>query len=152
MSKISDLGAKHEKLPDVLGQYIKDLDDLKDIVRLKGKKLEVANRENPAWYLYYRERKVELGTLVKYFEGEVSRIRGKLYREYKERYSIDLGEREIGRYIDHDEKYLTLYHMLLEVKEIHDQYDGAVDTLTTRGYALNNITKIRVAGLEDAEL
>ena len=43
-----------------------------------------------------------------------------------------------------------MFQLYLEVKDLHDRYAGVVDGFRSRGFALNNITKIRVSSLEDA--
>lgn len=152
MSRINELGDKYKNLPGILGDYYTTLESVEDIIRIKGKKLEAANVENPAWQHFFDQKRIELHTLVKYFEQETQRVRGKLFRKYKETHSRDLGEREIIRYLDNEDAYLQINELYLEVKELYEKYQSVVDAFTTRGYALNNITKIRVASLEDAEL
>ena len=152
MSRIPDLGKAHEKLPDVLAEYEAAIGDAEALINIKGKKLENANVENPAWQHYYDQKRIELYTLVKYFEAEVARVRGKLFKNYKENHSRELSEREISRYIDNEKAYLDKNELYLEVKELYEKYQAIVTAFTTRGYALNNITKIRVASLEDVEL
>lgn len=152
MSRIPDLGDKFAKLPKVMAEYDAALDDIEDKIRIKGKHLEGANMENPTWQSYYDQKRIELKTLTDFFTMEVARVRGKLFRSYKEGHQRDLNEREINQYINNEDAYLTMYGMYLEVKEMLDKYKAVVDAYTTRGYALNNITKIRVASLEDAIL
>lgn len=152
MSKIPDLGKKNENLIQVLEHYEQELEQAEQILSLKGKRLEVANIENPSWQHFYDQRRIELYTLVKYFEAEVNRVRGKLFRSYKEQHSRELSEREINRYIDNEEAFLTMNEIYLEVKEVYEKYQAVVEAFRVRGYALNNITKIRVASLEDVEL
>lgn len=152
MSIILKLGEKYSKLPDLLSQYEDDLEDVTDILEIKGKRLEAANVENSPWQHYYDQRKIELYTLMKYFEMEEVRVRGKLFRSYKEGHSRDLNEREIAKYIDAEEAYLTVHQLYLEVQELYKKYDAVVNAFTARGYSLNNITKIRCNALEDVEL
>lgn len=152
MSRIPDLGKKYAKLPQVLAEHEKAIDEAEPLIEIKGKKLEGANVENPAWQHYYDQKRIELYTLVKYFETEVGRVRGKLFKSYKENHSIELSEREIGRYIDNEKAFLDINELYLEVKELYEKYQAIVNAFTARGYALNNITKIRVASLEDVQL
>ena len=113
------------------------------------KNLEHANREQPAWQSYYDQRRIELYALVKYYEGQINRVRGKLYKSYTETYSRELTDRAKDKYIDNEKSYLDMLEVYLEVKELYDRYDAVVEAFKSRGYALNNITKIRVASLED---
>jgi hypothetical protein len=154
MSKIADIKTADNKIDaaqliTLVSQYDTDLANLAALIEIKGKKLEHANRENPAWHLYYDQRRAELNTLQKYMEMEVARVRGRLYKQYVETYNRDLGDRAIEKYIDNEEAYLEKYELYLEIKELHDKFDGAVEAFKSRGYALNNITKIRVAAIED---
>ena len=152
MSKIPELGAKFKNLPKVLAEYDSALDDVEELIKIKGKKLEGANMENPTWASYYDQKRIELKTLTDFFDMEVARVRGKLFRNYKEKSGYSLNERETNQYVNNEEAYLNMYQMYLEVKEMLDKYKAVVDAFTTRGYALNNITKIRVASLEDVLL
>jgi hypothetical protein len=151
-SKVPEIGDKFEKLPAVLAEYDKALEDIEKQIEIKGKGLEGANMENPTWQSYYDQKRIELKTLTDFMDLEVSRVRGKLFRKYKESHSRELNEREINQYINNEEAYLIKYQMYLEVKEMLQKYQAVVDAFTTRGYALNNITKARVASLEDVIL
>ncbi len=152
MSRVPDLGEKFKNLPKVLAEYDSALDDVEDLIRIKGKKLEGANMENPTWQSYYDQKRIELKTLTDFFDMEVARVRGKMFRKYKENSNYTLNERETNQYINNEKAYLDVYQLYLEVKEMLDKYKAVVDAFTTRGYALNNITKIRVASLEDVIL
>jgi len=158
MSKIAELGDKtssdnklrYKNLPKILGQYLDELNEAEQNLQIKGKSLENANKENPSWRYYYNQRLVELNTLVKYFESEIERVRGKLFRSYSPpNFNIDLSDRAKEKYIDHEEAYLAINEIYLEVKEVRDAFQAIVDAFQDRSYALNNITKIRVATLEN---
>jgi len=152
MSRIADLGEKFENLPSILEVYENELSNAKAQLEIKGKKLEIANSENSAWLHYYDQRRVELHTLVKFFKAEEERVRGSLFKSYKENYSRALGEREINKYIDNEDAYIYVHSLLLEVEELYEQYQSTVNAFISRNYALSNITKIRVAQLEYIEI
>lgn len=158
MSKIADLGdnkstdikERYKNLGTILGDYLNDLSDAESHLKIEGKSLEKANRENPSYQFYYQQRFVELNTLVKYFEREIDRVRGKLFRAYSPpNFNIDLTDRAKDKYIDNEQAFLDTQEIYLEVKEVRDHYDALVEAFRTRGYALNNMTKLRVANLED---
>lgn len=152
MSRILDLGDKLEKLPILLDEYERGMEDVDDHLSIEGKLLEHANREQAAWQSYYDQRKIELYTLVKFMEAQVRKVRGKLFIGYTENHSHDLSDRAKDRYIDQEPSYLNKYELLLEVEELHKKYEAIVDSFRSRGFALNNITKIRVAALEDVTI
>ncbi len=152
MSKISELGENYKNLPKILEVYQSELKEANKKVEIFGKKLETANSENSAWLHYYDQRRVELHTLVKFFKAEEDRIKGSLFKSYKENYSRALGEREINRYIDNEDSYIYVHSLLLEIEELYEMYQGVVTVFTSRNYALSNITKLRVASLENIEI
>lgn len=150
MSLVDRLGENYKNLPDILAEYEKGLDNVEDNLKIEGKRLESANTEHASWQLYYESRKADLNQLVKYFEGKTAASRGKLFRKYTEKYSRELSDRQKDKYIDNEEEYLMQYEIYLEIKQVYEKYEAVCDAFRSRGYALNNITKIRVASLEDA--
>jgi len=152
MSRIADVGKDYKNLPALLEVYENDLLHAREQLEIRGKKLEIANSENSAWLHYYDQRKIELHTLVKFFAAEEERVRGSLFKSYKENYSRALGEREINKYIDNEDAYIYVHSLLLEVEERYELYQSTVNAFISRNYALSNITKIRVAQLEFVEI
>ena len=69
--------------------------------------------------------------------------------KFTETYNRELSDRQKEKYIDNEEQYLSQYEIYLEIKDVYEQYEAVCNAFQSRGYALNNITKIRVASLED---
>jgi len=149
LSLIERLGKDYKNLPDILAEYEKGLEETKPRIEIKGKNLEAANSEHAAWQLYYESRRADLRTLVKYFEARTASARGKLFKKFTETYNRELSDRQKEKYIDNEEQYLSQYEIYLEIKDVYEQYEAVCNAFQSRGYALNNITKIRVASLED---
>lgn len=145
MSRIRDLGKDLEHLPEVLAEYENHVSEASQQLSFKGKTLEAANRENPSWQLYYSLRLKELETIVSFIEQQVDRVRGALFKQYTEQYSRELSDRSKDKYIDNEQKYLNKRELYLEAKEVYEKYRTIVDAFEARGYALNNITRARVA-------
>lgn len=150
MSKIYEIKADKTKIASILGDFEDALDGVEKVLKIEGKKLEHANRENPTWQHYYDQKKIELSTLRKFYEMEVARVRASLFRSYTESSSRELSDRAKDKYIDNEKAYLDANEILLEIEELYQKYDSVVQAFQSRGYALNNITKIRCASLEDA--
>lgn len=150
MTKIRELGEKYAQLPVILEQYQKEMAEVEVQLALKGKRLDLANSENSTLQLYYDQRKVELATLTKFMEAQVNRVRGNLFKNLSQTNQKDLSDRAKDKFIDNEKGYLDIYELYLEIEEMYKKYQAIVDAFTSRGYALNNITKIRVASLEDA--
>lgn len=150
--KATDLKERFKNLPTILAAYEDELEHAEQDLVIKGKSLEVANRENPSLYSYYDQRRMELKTLVDYMDNQVQRTRGRLFKTFTENFNRDLSDRAKDKYIDGEQAYLDIYEIYLEVKEIYNQYESIVEALKLRGYALKNITEIRVHNLENVIL
>lgn len=149
MSLIPDLGPDKKNLPNIIEKYELYLIDAEKNLKVKGKSLQQANQEHASWLYYYDVRRQELNVLVKYLEREVERVRGKLWKGYTETYDRDLNYRDKDNYINNEPAYLTNNEMLLEVTDLYKKYDAVVEAFKARGYALNNIVKIRTSAIED---
>lgn len=149
-SKSTDIKEKYKNLGTILAAYKDDLSEAEGNLKIGGKSLEKANRDNPSHKYYYQQRFVELNTLTKTFEREVDRVRGKLFKSLSYPHNnVELSDRAKDKYIDNEQAYLDIHEIYLEVKEMRDNYEALVQAFTDRGYALKNITEIRVAQLED---
>lgn len=142
-------GENYSNLSNVLAPYINALEGKEDNLVIKGKKLEHANREQASWVSFYDERRIELYTYVRFFEMEINRVRSMLLKGM-ERLPRELSDRMKDKYIDSNEKYLEVYEKYLAVRELYEEYESIVEAFKQRGFALRNITNIRVAALEDA--
>ena len=145
MSRITDLGNKLEHLPNILTEYDNIINEAKDNIIIKGKTLETANRENPSWHGYYDTKRVELTILVKHMEAQVAKVRSELFRSLSDYNQREMSDNAKNKYIDSEERFLSMYGSLLEVKEVSDKMEAICKAFQTRGYALNNITKVVVA-------
>ena len=147
-----NLGKNYEKLPAILDAYQVDYEECISNQNIAGKTLGQVCTENSSWGSYYAERASELKHLHEYMEMRLSETTGKLYQGFKKGSNIALGEREILHYIKSDPIYIKSHIAMLEVREMLDKFNAAVQTFKNIGYAMNNLTALKVAGLEDTML
>lgn len=156
MSRISEIRGSWEKLkenlPTLLFEYHEDLDLAEKRLSLKGKTMEAALKDQAAWPIVYANMKAELDTILKYVALQVDRQRGIAYQRYTEQYSRELSDRAKERYIDQNEDYLKYQELYLEVQEVREKASAVVDAFTTRGFALRDLTQIRINQLHSVEL
>lgn len=151
MSALDKLAEKPEIIPELLEEYEELIEEslVKERLAIKGKVLETANTEQASWQYYYESRKAELHAVVKWLEGKLSAIRGKHWKRYTEHYSRELDGRTKDKYIDNEEEVLTQLQIYLTFKELYEKYEAVCEAFRSRGFALRNITEIRIRSLED---
>lgn len=141
-----------KEVPRLIVKYTNELAEFENRVKIEGKPLGTANREQPAWYAFYDARRVELKSIADHIEDDMKRVRSKLYRKYKEGYNVDLSTTEIDKYINGEEAYLKRKAIWLEVKELEEKYRSAVETIVHVGYALRNITNLVIESMDNVEI
>ncbi|MNL29919.1 hypothetical protein D3C87_1516280 [compost metagenome] len=152
MSVIFDVADDLSNIPEILDKYEDALVGHENHLKIKGKNLESANVENPSWMAYYDQRKIELNSLARFIEMKLEQEKGKLWKAYTEAYSRELSARDKDQYISKDPSYLKVYQVLIIIEELLKKYSSVVDAFQNRGYALRNITSLRVASMEDVVL
>lgn len=152
MSVIFDVADDLSNIPKILDLYDQALDGHEENLRIKGKNLEQANVENPSWLAYYDQRKIELNSLARFIDMKLEQEKGKLWKAYTENYSRELSARDKDQYISKDASYLKVYQILIIIEELLKKYSSVVDAFQNRGYALRNITSLRVSSMEDVVL
>lgn len=152
MSIIFDVAEDLSNIPEILDQYENALKGHEQNLQIKGKNLEKANVENPSWLAFYDQRKIELHSLARFIEMKLEQEKGKLWKMYTEKYSRELAARDKDQYINKEPSYLKIYQVVIIIEELLKKYTSVVDAFQNRGYALRNITSLRVSSLEDVVL
>jgi len=154
MSVFEKITKNLDLLPEILEEYeaLIDEETVASRLQIKGKRLEAANTEQASWQYYYETRKAEIHSIVKWLDGKLAALRGKHFKLYTENYSRELSDRQKDKYIDNEAEVLTHLQIFLEVKELHEKYEAVCEAFKSRGFALRNITEIRIRSLEDSTI
>lgn len=152
MSKIGLIGPKNAGLPVLIAEYEDAFQDVEQHLKLTGKSLDSALKEQGSWVIFYAQRRAELKTILKYMDDQVAAVRGSLAKRYVENYSRALGERVMNSFIDGEQEYLRIRELYLEVEDLYNRYDAAVDAFEKRGYALRDLTNARIHQLQNSQL
>src|ERR1700757_2503143 len=126
--------------------------DYKEHVSLRGKNIEVANVEQASYLAYYDEIRVDLKSLLAYYEVKVRESKAAAWKLINDNSQIDHSDREKDILINNNISYQKVNRIYLEIKEMHDTLDSICEQFRNRAFTLNNIVKIRTAALEDITL
>lgn len=144
------------KIQNDPGYIVKRLNEIDDdyekvdkFFDIEGESLEQTCRLHPKYYFRYKSYYNELGIYEKYFNTHLEKQYGELYKKYNERNGVALSSSDIKAYIHGSDEYVRAKELLLKVSFIRNKVSAVVDALEAMGYSLNNITKIKVADLEN---
>ena len=152
MSVASTIKSDHSNLPDILEYYENQLKDAKENLKLDGKNIEAANVEQPSWLAYYDQIRVELEYLLQIYDMRVKVARAAARQHISKNSSYSYGQQELEKMVDGDPKYLTVNQYFIEVRATTERARSVVEAFAQRSYSLNNITKIRVAEVQNVTL
>lgn len=155
MSRLDIVSGKFEdvaeQLPRLLETYERLIESAPQKLSVIGKTLEEALKEQAEYPHAFLNAKAELEALRKFMSAEVNKIRSQEYRKY-EQYSRSLSDRAIDKYIDSEEIFLLYNRLYLEIDEMHGKITAVCDAFTTRGFALRDVTQIRINQIHTAVL
>ena len=94
----------------------------------------------------------ELEAILEYLNIEMRKIRNKHYRKYLESYNKALSSRDAEKYADGEQEVIDQQHIINEVALIRNKFMGLIKAVDAKQFQINNIVKLRAAGLEDVSL
>jgi hypothetical protein len=74
------------------------------------------------------------------------------YRKYLERYQRDLTDRSIEKYILGENDMVDMQIIINEISLIRNKYLALMKGLDVKNWQISNIVKLRIVGMEDANL
>jgi len=92
----------------------------------------------------------ELEAIVLYLQTIVKKAKQRAFKHYLENYNRQLTSRDAQTYADADDDVLNKAEILNQVSFMRNKFIGIYKSIEAKHWQLNNITKLRAAGLEDA--
>lgn len=129
-------------LDQIIKPYKEDLENASTILDLTGKELSIACAQHVSWSVYYHQKSVEIKNVKDYMEMRLEEKHGELWRKYTEKSDWELNDKAKTQYINSNNDYLDVKEQYLKIKELYEQYEAINDGFKSRGYILNNLTKI----------
>jgi len=118
---------------------------------LKGN-VERHSRDMPGVVEYRFNQLQEIEAILEYLNIEMRKIRNKHYRKYLEGYNKALSSRDAEKYADGEDEVIDQQHIINEVALVRNKYMGLIKAIDAKQFQINNIVKLRAAGLEDVSL
>jgi hypothetical protein len=147
-SKISrDIG----KIPDAVAYYEKELEEARLEVQLRGN-IEKAAASMPGIVEHRFNQLQEIEAILEYLNIELRRLRSSLFRKYLENYQRALSSRDVEKYVDGETDVVDFEKVINEFALIRNKWLGILKAIDQKQWQITNITKLRVAGMEDASL
>jgi hypothetical protein len=154
MSLVSELrkSSTLEAIAKRLEVYEILVDASKPFFELKGKRLEELIKDQANNLVTYDQLLQECKTIENFMIAKLEVTEATLHKHYLENSQRALGARDLTMYIKGDPQFSDVNQIVMEVAHIRRQLEAIVEALTSLGWSLSNIVKIRVAQLDHTVL
>lgn len=131
--------------------YEKQLDEARLECSLKGN-VEKHSRDMPGIVEHRFNQLQEIEAILEYLNIELRKIKTEKYKKFLEHYNRALSSRDADKYAEGEQEVVDQQHICNEFALIRNKYMGLIKALDTKAFQINNIVKLRAAGLEDVSL
>lgn len=138
-------------LVDALAYFENEYLDAQKEIATRGS-LEKNAARIPGIVEYRFSQLQELEALVVWIDDEFKKVKHAAFKKYFEAYNKTLSSRDADKYADADPKVLEIALLQNQICLVRNKYQGIVKGLEAKQYQINNIVRLRCAGLEDAEI
>lgn len=135
-------------LPVCLDYFYSELTSAKQEVKIYGN-VEKASASLPGIVEHRFNQLQEIEAILEYLNIELRRIRSKAFKKYLENYQRALSSRDVEKYVDGEADVVDMEKIINEFAMLRNHWLGIIKGLDIKGFQINNIIKLRVAGLED---
>ncbi len=94
----------------------------------------------------------EIEAILEFLNIHLRKIRSKIFKNYLENYNRQLSSRDAMAYVDGEQEVVDQAEIINHFSLVRNQYLGILKALEAKQFQINNIVKLRVAGLEDTEI
>jgi hypothetical protein len=151
MSWYSKISGDISTLPDCLDHFYQELGHARSEVKIYGL-IERASAQLPGIVEQRFNQLQEIEAVLEYLNIELRRIKSKSFKKYLENYQRALSSRDCEKYVEGEADVVDMEKVINEFAMLRNQWLGIIKGLDIKGYQINNIIKLRAAGLEDVTL
>ena len=138
-------------LPDAISYFESELQDARIETSLKGN-LEMNSRLMPGIVEHRFNQLQEIEAILEYLNIQLRKKRSESFRKFTENYNRALTSRDADRYVDGDADVYNWQLLINEFSMVRNKFLGLLKAIDAKQFQINNITKLRVAGMEDTTL
>jgi len=117
---------------------------------MRTKTIEKHESELPGIIEHRFNQLQEIEAILEYLNIELRKITAKKFREFLEHYNKQLSSADAKKYAEGDVDVIDMALLVNEFALVRNKYLGVMKGLDTKGFMLGHVTKLRVAGLDDA--
>tara|TARA_R110000868_G_scaffold81659_3_gene230969 strand:+ start:2930 stop:3385 length:456 start_codon:yes stop_codon:yes gene_type:complete len=139
------------EIPNAIQYFEDELIMARPEVKIKGN-IEKNSAEMPGIIEQRFNQLQEIEAILNYLNIELRRLRSIYFKKYLENYQRALSSRDVERYVDGEADVVDYEKIINEFALLRNKWLGLLKALDQKHWSISNVTKLRVAGMEDASL
>jgi hypothetical protein len=147
-----DDSPSNEQLIPIFEAFEADIAKAAPLFQLEGRRLEEVARVLPYHQAMYNQRAQEAKQLVKWLENDLARIEARMIKNMAATNARAFGQRETTAIVGGEREVVQQKQLIIEASLIQQKLDAIVDAFRQMGWMVGNVTKLRVAELQDVVL
>tara|TARA_B100000378_G_scaffold273576_1_gene266740 strand:+ start:386 stop:841 length:456 start_codon:yes stop_codon:yes gene_type:complete len=151
MGWYSEVSRDVNKIPQAIQHFESELTDARKEIKLTGN-LEKSASAMPGIVEHRFNQLQEIEAILNYLNIELRRLRSSFFKKYLENYQRALSSRDVEKYVDGEADVVDYEKIINEFALLRNKWLGVLKALDQKQWQITNITKLRVAGMEDATL
>lgn len=136
---------------DAIVHFDNEVEQARKETSLSGN-LERNSREIPGNVAWRFSQLQEVEAILEFLNIELRKIHSANYRKYLEHYNRALSSRDADKFAAGEQDYIDMEHIVNEFALVRNKYLALMKGLDNKSFQINNITKLRTAGMEDISL
>lgn len=142
-----------DNLPDAIEFFENELEYARtNDLNMKGRRLEQISAEVPGVVEHRYNQLQEIEAILEYLNIKLQGIRTEAFRNYLEHNNRALSSRDAGVYADGDSGVADMAILVNEFALLRNKWIGLHKALEAKNFQINNIVKLRTAGLDDTTI
>ena len=139
------------EIVNAISHFEKEIEEARYECSMKGN-LEKQSRDMPGIVEHRFNQLQEAEAILEHLNTEMRRLRSKTFRKFLESYNKALTSRDAEKFVDGEDDVVNLQYLINEFSLVRNRCIGIVKALEAKQFQINNVVKLRAAGLDDVSL
>lgn len=140
-----------DQLPPLFDKWEREIGKAEPLFELEGRRLEEVARVLPKHQAHYDLLAQDTRQLIKWLENYKGKLEARATKNINSG-SRAVGPREAAIYINGEREIVEINQLIIETDLIRQKLDAIVEAFKQMAWMTSNITKLRVASLNDVIL
>jgi CRISPR/Cas system CSM-associated protein Csm2 small subunit len=145
------VSADISELPNAMAYYENELASARLETSIKGN-LEMNSRLMPGIVEHRFNQLQEIEAILEWLNVQLRKTKTRVFKKFLEGYNKVLSSRDADKYADGDSEVIEWQLLINEFAMVRNKYLGLMKAIDSKQFQINNIVKLRVAGMDDTVL